>query len=405
MRVIRLVRRSVSGAFVVACLSASASAQAPKPVAAVKPPKPLPRPDLPAGADPNDIRALLVFGNQALAKRPDDARRAFYWASRLDPLSGAPLQGQYDAWLLSDKWQRRAWMRGDRNQFDRGLDSLEQLAAMRDPFTASTHVMSLFRMYVVDENPRLNEVELDFAVDQYYRQSTSPSIQAYYAESDGRMKAALDAWAQAAKGLKSPWGIHATRGRIFRSIGMRDSAIAAYQTALAQRPEAKKGNKLVILYQPVALLHFALAQLHGEGNDVAAMQQDLEKALEEDASFWPAQLRLALLAQQRGDTAAALAGLELAAATSPSEPMVLMQLGYLQSAKGMIAEALATFKKVTELEPYYALPHLLMAQIYDHSDFAEEAVAAYSAHLALLPANTSSRAAITARIAALKGGQ
>jgi tetratricopeptide (TPR) repeat protein len=404
MPVIRLVRRSVSGAFVVVCLAAvGASAQ--KPASSGKPAKVLPRPKLPAGADSNDVRDLLVFGNEALNTRPEQARRAFYWASRLDPLAGSPLQAQYDAWLLSDKTQRRAWIRGDRRELDPGLDSLEQLAAMRDPFTVSRQVMALMRLYVADENPLMSSADAEQAADDFYRESRSPVIQAMYAESYRQWPQALDAWSRAAKAAQNPWSIYATRGRIFRSLGQRDSAIASYEAALAKRPEVKKGNKLVVLYQPAAMLHFALAQLHGEVDNLPGMQQHLEKALEEDASFWPAQLRLALIAQQRGDTAAALAGLELAAATSPNEPLVLMELGYIQIARGMVREALATFKKVTELEPYYAQPHLLLGQIYEHAEFTEEAAASYAAHLALLPASAPTRAAVGAKITSLKAAQ
>lgn len=373
-----------------------AAAQAPasaKPVASLK------RPALPAGADSVDPAVLMTYANRVLSANAEDARRAYFWAARYDPTSADALMGQWTALMLSDPKARTAFVERRQDGAARGVDSLRQLATLRDPFVGSPFLLEILRREVRDANPHLPEAELLAQFDDLMAASRNPFIQAMVAEQQGRVLQALNAWGEAAKLVKGDWTIRLSRARIFRALDGRDSAMAELRRAIADRPgaDAQAKGKTVLLFLPMAMLHHAMGILHEEAGAESAARDAYGQAIAEDASFWPAQVRLAVLASARGDTSAALAGLQLAAETSPLEVLPRFQLALAQVAAGNASGALASLKQVVSLEPYFALPYLLMARLYDYAEYTDEAMAAYDAFVARAPAGADRDAAAARR--------
>jgi tetratricopeptide (TPR) repeat protein len=56
--------------------------------------------------------------------------------------------------------------------------------------------------------------------------------------------------------------------------------------------------------------------------------------------------------------------------------------GYVLAAADRLDEAAAQFRKATELEPYYSLPHFLLGRIMDAGGKRAEALAHYNAFIA-----------------------
>lgn len=343
-----------------------------------------PRPTLPAGADSSDPSVLLMYADRVLRSDAEQARRGYYWAARYDPLSADAAMGLWNAVMLSSEKARIAFLEQKRDPASRAVDSLRQVAVLRDPFVPSPQVLEILRREVRDRNPHLTEKDLLGAFDDAMENSRNPFIRAVLAERSGRLPVALAAWAQAADLVKGDWTLRLNRARIFRALGDRDSAIAELQRAIKDRPgsEAQAKGRTVVLFVPLAMLYHALGILQAEGGADSLARQAFEQAIAEDASFWSAQVQLAVLARARGDTAAATAGLQLAVQTSPDEVLPLFELAVAQVVSGDAVGALKSLKRVEALEPWFAVPYLLQARVYEQSAFTEDAIAAYDAFIA-----------------------
>ncbi|MCU0622389.1 MAG: hypothetical protein MUF53_00850, partial [Gemmatimonadaceae bacterium] len=363
-----------------------------------------PRPALPADADSSDPSALLAFADRQLATDAEQARRAYYWAARYDPTSADAVMGQWNAVMLASEKARIAFLEQKRDPAAQAVDSLRQLATLRDPFVASPQMLEIVRREVRDRNPHITESELLAAFDNMMAASPNPFIAAMVAEQSGRLLQALAAWGRAAERAKGDWTLRLNRARIFRALGTRDSAIAELQRAIKDRPgsDQQAKGRTVVLFVPLAMLYHALGILHTEGGADSLARGAFEQAIAEDASFWPAQVRLAVLARQRGDTAAAIAGLQLAVQTSPDEVLPQFELAVAQVMSGDAAAALRSLKRVEAMEPWFALPYLLQARLYEQAEYTDEAVAAYAAFVARAPKGPERDAAEAKRKALAK---
>lgn len=363
------------------------------------PPAVPPRPTLSAGADSCDPAVLLAHADRVLKTDAEQARRAYFWAARYDPTSADAVMGQWNAVMLANEKARIAFLEQKRDPAARAVDSLRQVAVLRDPFVPNPQVLEIVRLEVRDRNPHITESELLAAFDNEMEISSNPFIAALVAEQSGRLLQALAAWGRAAERLKGDWTLRLNRARIFRALGARDSAIAELQRAIKERPgsDQQAKGRTVVLFVPLAMLYHALGILHAEAGTDSLARQAFEQSIAEDASFWPAQVRLAVLARTRGDTAAATAGLQLAVQTSPDEVLPQFELAVAQVMSGDAAGALKSLKRVEAMEPWFALPYLLQARLYEQAEYTEEAIAAYEAFVARAPAGPERDAAAAKR--------
>ena len=172
-------------------------------------------------------------------------------------------------------------------------------------------------------------------------------------------------------------GYHLERARI---LGMRnevEAAVAEFQLALGELRQ-KDEKKLVVVYDSKALAEYSIATLlEGAGNSQKA-RDAYGRALQEDLAYYPAHVRLGLLQLSEGDTTAAMSELALASDIATDDPYVHYMNGWVLGKAKHTAEAVAELTKATKLEPYYALPNLVLGAQYETLEKAPEAIAATS---------------------------
>jgi tetratricopeptide (TPR) repeat protein len=372
------------------------------------------RPRAAAIADTNDARAYLNYGVGAFEGDPDDAANAFYWAARLDPTLGDAFYGYRSAEIMRMPNLRREYFTSGDNATPskdmRRLDSLYLRAIVSSPFLYRRLDRLMFTKWwreSLERSLRQNGANMNDItagdISHYIEQSlilADVGTRAWSAYSEGRFDDALRMYVEAAKGTKNKAGYRTARGRIFGMRNEADSAIAEFRLAI---DELKKRDekKVVVLYDSKAVLEHSIAVLlEGRGDNKGA-REAYGRALQEDLSYWPAHLRLGLLALTEKDTTAALAELDLAAQVAPQEPWVRHMYGVTLSYAGRNADALEQLRKAAELEPYWAQPHATIGRLLEKEN-PSAAIEAYQRFLARATRNAPLRREIENRLAGLK---
>lgn len=343
-----------------------------------------PRPRLDASADTNDAKAYYDFGIEQFERDPREAAAAFYWAARINPQWGEPLYARRAALIMTDQRLLQRVMEDNRRTLEsdevRRLDSLQFRALMLSPFLYRKLDRRMFVAYirntVTGGNRGDQSPELDFAINVYI-QRADEGMRGWLAYSDGDFASALTHYTRALSSSKNKASVRLDRARIFSMRSQVDSATAEFNLALAEL--RKKDEKdLVTFYNSKALAEYSIAVLL-EGNDNAAgAREAYGRALQEDLSYYPAHLRLGLLALGAKDTTSAMSELALASQLAPGEPHVRYTNGYVLAACGHFDEAAVELQKAVELEPYYALPYLRLGQVNEQRAKAREAGTAYT---------------------------
>jgi len=361
------------------------------------------RPKLRDFPDTNDAQAYFEAGVQEFRHDPQTAAAAFYWAARLNPGWGDPLYGRRAALLAQNRNLLDAAMsdsRRSRSKDLRRLDSLQARALMLNPFLYRRLDRQLFMTWLSDGD-RAAEVELNFEISKYMMQA-SEFTQGWYAYCLGRFDSALDHYAKALEHPRDAAAtLHLERARIFGMRNAVDSAADEFRAALDDL--RKKDQKdLVIFYDSKAQAEFSTAVLYEGAGMTRAAREAYGRALQEDLAYYPAHMRLGLLALSEKDTATAASELALAAQIAPDEPFIRYMNGYVLGLAKRPAEAVAELKKSIELEPYYALPNLVLGNQYETLEKAPDAIAAYERFLALASLHDPQRDFAKSRVDDLK---
>jgi tetratricopeptide (TPR) repeat protein len=213
-----------------------------------------------------------------------------------------------------------------------------------------------------------------------YLRSGGNEMRAWMAYGASDFDRALRLYEAAIGPSRDPAYIRLERARIFGMRGQVDSAVAEFNLAVeALRKQDQKD--LVVFYDSKAQAEYSIGVLlEGNGNTDGA-REAYGRALQEDLSFYPAHLRLGLVALSKKDTTSALSELALASQLAVDEPHVHYVHGYLLAVLHHYPEAVVALEKAVSLEPYYALPYLTLGQVYEQLTKAPEAQAAYQAFL------------------------
>lgn len=317
--------------------------------------------------DTNSASAYYQLGVERLRSRPDDARRAFYWASRLDPALAEALYGRAVAiaLLARDFGPRNARGGAFLVPVDdyRRADSLRLRAYLRNPFVHITAERALLPPLVRDP----------VRMDPYFR--------GWLYLVSGAPHEAVKSYAEALTAKPEVKQIHAERARAFFEMAQYDSALAEL-TALIDAQRRKDDTSLVYFYRSKANLEYMVAIVHGRRGDLTASRAALGRALTEDLAFHPARSLLAYLDLVEGDTASALGEFELASQLSPNDPVLRYNYGVALLSAGLLARGEVQLRRAVELEPYYALPRFYLARTVDVAGREQEAVALYREYLA-----------------------
>ena len=180
-------------------------------------------------------------------------------------------------------------------------------------------------------------------------------------------------------------------------IGQLDSAISELSLALTEM-RSRDTKDLVFFYDSKALFEHTIGTLLEQKGDLAGAREAYGKALQEDLSFYPAHQRLALVALGAHDTTTAMSELALAVEIAGDEPFLRYVYGFALASVGKHAEAKEHLVKSMELEPYFALPNVVLGQVYERLGDAKNAQAAYTAFLARSSLKESQRAFATTRL-------
>jgi len=358
-------------------------------------------------ADTNDAMALYDWALARVERDAGAAADAFYWAARINPAYAEPLYGLRAAILLRDPGllQRRmnVGRRGPSREV-RQVDSLLLRALMINPFLYQRLDRLLLITYIRNEtqrgmtasDPEAHPGRLDFAIEAYLR-AAGPEIKGWLAYSDGDFNGALAFYRDVERAAREKAPIRIDRARIFGMQGQVDSAVAAFQGALTELRE-KEDKDLVYLYNSKAMLEHSVATLLEGQDDVDGAREAYGRALEEDLAFYPAHVRLGLLALGKGDTTTALSELSLAAQVAGDEPWVRFTYGFALAVTQQVDRAIEELTKATQLEPLYAMPHAILGQLWEQKADAPRALAAYEAFLARASRRDPQREKVNVRL-------
>lgn len=368
--------------------------------------KDLPRPNRGFGADTNSAQGYFEYGMQIVYRRPDEAARAFYWASRLDPSSGNALYALHAATILamSDKELLKYLhsKKGRRAPQYVAFDSMESRAYAMDPFVFAsldpTVLHRILETQMYDDHPHATSQEVgmsislimrgegNFAWLQYCRNEL-PEALATYAKvlADTAMpphaKARDSVAVKRHRQALAPT-YHAQRGQIFFLLGKMDSAETEMSAAL-DGMRLREDSSQVLFYRSKAIYEQALGMIYQRANKVDKARDAYGHALEEDLSFYAAHRNLAQLDLARGDTTGALAEMDIAVQLSPSEPALRYQYAEVLVHAKRDGDAAAQLNKAIALDPYYGAPHLMLALIADVEQYTDDAIREYRSYIAV----------------------
>jgi Tfp pilus assembly protein PilF len=378
----------------VACSGSAGHAAAPATPLAARPAAPEPRrPKLPRDEDTCEASAYYQYGLSQLRLHPDLAAAAFYWSQRLLPATAVAYYAQRIALLMADRNLLRGYVEGDRvtlrSEEVHRIDSLQVRAMSLDPFFPRRLDEDLIVAYFTDQvrNELLQQGEevSDAAIEFYVRhdlQSADAATRAWLAFARGDYRQAADLWAGELRHDPKDTDLRAQRSQALFLLGKLDSARAELVTALAaaRRSDAET---MKYVYDSKAVWEYELGRI-GElqGKDSVA-REAYQQSLVEDLSFYPARRRLADLALRARDTATAVTELQRAIEIKEDDFTARLELGVVQAAQRSFGSATEHLRRVTEIEPWAAYPHFLLANVRMDAGDREGAAPEYRRFLAL----------------------
>lgn len=395
-------------------LAATAAALAAASVAPVAAQKPVTRPRLDAGADTNDARVYIDLGNALLAREPQKAADAFHWAIRLDPWSADAWYARRIALLLSHRYLLVRYWQGDKRTIEsdrvRQIDSLMSVALGLNPFLYH-RLDGVYFDAVIREisnqastHTRQNPSDIQWKIEQYLRDAPVAGVayRASRAYMSGNFEEALRLYAQALKAIKKERsaGLRIDRAALFAQLGHSDSAIAEFASAI-EVLRARDTKTVVYVYQSKALLEHSVGLLHQRGGRNDQAREAYGRALQEDLSYAPAHVQMAMLALEQHDTSTAVSELELATQLQGNSATIRHLYGVTLESLAKHAEAESQLRKAIALEPWFAAPHFALAQSLEGQRRPADALAEYRAFLAMSATHDPRREAAATRIATL----
>lgn len=385
---------------------------------AQKTPKLPTRPRLDPGADTNDARSYYQYGVRMIDSKPEESVRAFYWASRIDPSSGEVLYAMRAAALMQmstdalvDYLDYSAKKR--RPEF-LALDSLLYRAYTINPFLYRSLDRSLTRRIleaeIRNENPSIDGAELNLFILRVLQDARQTAWQSYAL---ARFPEALEQYATQLETLQKTKTkrnkreheddaseIHAERSRIFYLIGNMDSAFTEMSAAIAGLSE-RDTKETVILYESKAMYDQSLGMIHEKASHPDLAREAYAHALEEDLAYYSAHSRMASLQLAQGDTASAIAEMELAVQLQPNDPVLLYNYATTLVRARRDGEAATQLEKSVAADSFYAQPHIVLARMADVEQYTDEAVKEYQIFLSLAARTDPQVTLAKTRLAAL----
>lgn len=370
------------------------------------------RPLLGAAADTNDWTAYYDAGTAWIRSDAKKAAEAFYWASRLDPSRPEPFYGRRIAQLLQDRRRLLLYWRGERSVVRsrevQRIDSLYLHALTLNPFFY--HRLDRFLLEaVIQEIARdisagtsIPSGELEYMLDQSV-QTGDASLRAWVAYSEGDFDRAerfySDAIKRARRG-RDKAALMTNRGRLYFQRDKSDKALADLTEALEELRKADRKD-LIYVYESKALTEQGLGMVQNRLGNTEAARESFARSLQEDLSYVPAHVQLAMLALDGKDTVTALSEMDLAVQIRPGDEWLRYLYGFTLAEVGRHAEAKEQLNTAIRHNSLYAAPRLALAKVLEAEAQPHEALAHYKAFLSLASTNDPRRAEAQQRVSAL----
>ncbi len=381
---------------------------------APRPPATHARSDLTTLSDTNVVDGYLEYGKRVLWKDPARAAEAFHWAGRVDPMSTIALYGERCAILaqleerILDYYQYTPSSREQERV--RAADSLLGRALRLDPLLhrqledelVARAVMAMAARTIRVEGGEPNQAELRYWVRQSL-DSESPYLAGWLAYGRGDFPSTARLWAMALRKAPERTSLWAERGRVFALMQQYDSARALLRKAIEVAQPSD--STVTVYYASKAPLLYTLGFIDESSGDFVSARENYQAAAVEDLSYSAANMRLGLLALQRGDTTLALSELERAVAVNDADFAALLTAGYAYAAVPRYADAAPLLARAAALEPYAAPVQLLTAQVLEASGDHAEAMRLYRHFLAVAPVTSAGRPQAERRLAVLEAAK
>jgi tetratricopeptide (TPR) repeat protein len=365
------------------------------------------RPHLEPGADSNSALANYQHGMRVINDDPQDSYRAFYWATLIDPSSADAWYGRWVARQLIMPSHDFAIAYGyrvtQRAPAQLAVDTLLFRAYALNPFLYHSLLrpfkQGLITARIADQRPTRNEAATNTDVSDRLERK---SYEGWILYADQRFEDALKAYANELGNRSTLTMIdtHSARAEIFVHLGNLDSARTEMKQVVALSRLRDRKDRIVI-YDSTTMLEREIGAIDERANRKADAKATYNHILEENATFYPAHVRLAGIAIGQGDTATAVSEMFTAVQIEPNDPA--LRYGYavmLVDAK-RDAEAAEQLRKAIALDPYYAAPYLLMASIADVEEYTEDAAAEYQRYVSFAARSSPDLAYAKGRLATL----
>jgi tetratricopeptide (TPR) repeat protein len=349
----------------------------------------LARPHLQAGADSNSAVANYEHGLRVINEDPQESYRAFYWATRIDPTSAQAWYGRWVARYLimssRDFADAYDYSITKRTPDQLAVDSLRFRALALDPFLYQSLMRPFMQRLITareaDSYPGISAAQTN---NYAARALNINSYVGWKLYSDGRFEEALKADANrlGSGPLSTKLSAHTSRADLFVHLSKLDSARAEIRQAIALSP-LRNRKDLIIITDSTTMLERELGAIDEMAKRPDDAKVTYARILGENASFYPAHVRLSSIALLEGDTAAAVSEAAAAVAIEPSDPVLRYSYALTLVDAKRDADAAAELRKTIALDPYYAAPHLLMASIADVEDYKDDAMSQYRSFISL----------------------
>ncbi len=369
------------------------------------------RPRLSGDADTNDAVSYFQLGTERLERNPGAAADAFWWATRLDPLSAQVWYGQYQAQLARDASRYVHYVLREARALQvpevLAIDSLRLRALALDPFLRRGLEEPLLKVYARESIPRdqfmgrgdaIADPEQVHQMERYFIE-TDPYLAGVFSYSHGELRDAVRYWGNALS-HEHDW-MWAERAVAFVELRQMDSARANLTHAI-DRARRGSGDELHHVWETSAAYQCALGRVLEEMRNWAGARDAYQNATAANAAYYPAWLSLGVLGLRTGDTASALAALARELEIQPNDYLAHMTLGAALSNRGQRDSALAHLRRATEIEPWASGGWLLLGRALDAAGDSTQAVASFQKYIALAPRNDPPRLLAGRRIEQLQ---
>lgn len=373
------------------------------------------RPTLPDQADTNNAATYYQWGIDELDRSPGRAADAFYWAARLAPTWPDPWYAQWVARVLDNRRLLSSVVEGrayrDQSAQRLQIDSLYLRAHLLDPFLYrgldEKLLLQHFRRQIDRELARRNvdpwnvdPREIDLYVTQWLNSNAREDVQAWRAYQERNFIRALDLYGRVLAESPGDASAHRQRAGMFYILQDFDSARVELQAAL-DASRARDPGTVVPIYEATTMIEYGLAQVLDAMGDSTGARAVYSRVADGDETFYPARVQLGHHALAAGDTAAAISEMRSAVASGTTDPTPYLALGYVLHGLGQHDEAAALFRRVLELEPYWAAPHLFLGATLEELGDLAGARRQYETFLERASQPDPQRPWVEARVAAL----